>query len=604
LAETDFLTAATARAAEPGLPLASGLSSVDARRAFEILLGGSWIRAGLLVVCATSMGLAEAGVLAVVARAATTLANGDQVLDANFGPLRVQTSLSHLLLVGGALAVLRLVLLVPTSVLSAGITADVQARMLRELFDAFVRAGWSLKAGDREGDLQELMTNQVSQAALGSAYATTLITNLFAFLALVATALVISLQAAAIIVGASAFLFLLLRPLSRAGSRSARDLSAAQLAEAGGVSEATRLAEETEVFGVGEPQRRHVANLIEHVRALVFRTQLALRLIPNAYQSAVYLLLIGGLAVVYAVDKNGLAALGPVVLLLVRSGTYANLAQTAYQTVRQALPFADRVVAAEQRYAKGAPVEGTASLDSVETLAFREVSFAYPGGGRVLSHLSFDVRHGETIGIIGPSGAGKSTLAQLLLRLREPSEGEYLINGVQARDFRAQDWTSRVAYVPQTAQLIYASVAENIRYYRDVDETDVVRAARLARIDQDIMGWSNGYETIVGPRAAAVSVGQAQRICLARALALRPQVLLLDEPTSALDPTSERLVQESLAALKGELMVFLIAHRMSTLDICDRVMVLINGRLDAFEPFTSLPERNAYYRSAIGTVTP
>ncbi len=114
------------------------------------------------------------------------------------------------------------------------------------------------------------------------------------------------------------------------------------------------------------------------------------------------------------------------------------------------------------------------------------------------------------------------------------------------------------------------------------------------------MSWSEGYDTIVGPRAAAVSVGQSQRICLARALASNPELLLLDEPTSALDPTSERLVQESLTALKGSLTLFVIAHRMSTLDICDRVMVIVDGRLDAFEPFDSLHGRSAYYRAAIG----
>jgi ATP-binding cassette, subfamily B, bacterial len=597
----DIVRATAAQGAEPEPPPPPIPRSFGRRQAFESLFGGSWIRAALLVVCATAMGFAEAGVLAVVARAATTLATGTGNVDASIGSFHIHATLGHLLLVGGALAVVRLILLVPTAMLSAGITADVQARMLRGLFDSFVHASWSLKATDREGHLQELMTNQVSQATLGPAYATMLVTNLFAFLALIAAAVLISPQAAGIVLGVSAILFAMLRPLSRAGSRSASDLSAAQLEQAGGVSEATRLAEETEVFGVGEAQRRHVGDLIDRVHALVFRTQLALRLVPSAYQSAVYLLLVGGLAIVYAVDKNGLAALGAVVLLLVRAGTYANLAQLAYQSVRQALPFASRVTAAEHRYTDAAPPHGTESFDSVHTLSFHDVSFAYPGGNRVLADLNFDVREGETIGIIGPSGAGKSTLAQLLLRLREPTAGRYLVNGIPATDLRPADWTSRVAFVPQTPQLIYGSVADNIRYFREVDEADVERAAQLARIDPDIKSWRAGYQTVVGPRAAAVSVGQAQRLCLARALALRPRILLLDEPTSALDPTSERLVQESLTQLKGDLTVFVIAHRMSTLDICDRVMVLVNGRLDAFEPFTSLGERSAYYRSAIGT---
>lgn len=567
---------------------------------FRRLLGRSRTRAALLVFSSTAMGLSEAGVLAVVARAATSLANGSRRVDANLGPFHVHASLSHFLLVGAALACLRLVLVVPTSALGARITADVQMTMLRGLFDRFSRASWSLKSTDLEGHLQELMTNQVTQAVQGAMYATILLTNLFAFLALVAGALVISPLAATIVVAASAVLFTLLRPLSRAGSRGARELSAAQLDQAGGVSEATRLAEETQVFGAAEAQRKRVAALIDRNNSLLFRTQLALRLVPSSYQGAVYLLLLGGLALIYAVDSHGLASLGAVVLLLVRAGTYGNLAQNAYQVVRQSLPFVDRVRAAEERYAQAALEDGSEAFERLEGLSFRDVSFAYPGGERVLSQISFDASRGETIGIIGPSGAGKSTLAQLLLRLREPSEGVYLVNREAAAELRLADWTSRVAYVPQTPQLFYASVADNIRFFREIEDAAVERAARLARIHDDITSWSDGYDTIVGPRAAAVSVGQAQRICLARALASNPEILLLDEPTSALDPTSERLVQESLTGLKGALTLFVIAHRMSTLDICDRVMVIVDGRLDAFEPFSSLRVSSEYYRSATG----
>src|SRR5205814_8684870 len=110
-------------------------------------------------------------------------------------------------------------------------------------------------------------------------------------------------------------------------------------------------------------------------------------------------------------------------------------------------------------------------------------------------------------------------------------------------------------------------------------------------------GWANGYDTLVGPRADAVSGGQQQRICLARALAARPQVLVLDEPTSALDPHSETLIQESLTALRSELTMFTIAHRMSTLDMCDRVMVILGGGLLAFATRAVLQEEHCYYRS-------
>jgi ABC-type multidrug transport system fused ATPase/permease subunit len=179
-----------------------------------------------------------------------------------------------------------------------------------------------------------------------------------------------------------------------------------------------------------------------------------------------------------------------------------------------------------------------------------------------------------------------------------PDAGHYLVNGVPAAEFDRADWHRLVAYVPQQPRLLHASVADNIRYFRDIDDEAVERAACLARIHEDVLGWSQGYETIVGPRMDAVSGGQQQRICLARALAARPQMLVLDEPTSALDPHSETLIQESLSSLRHELTLFIVAHRMSTLDICDRVMVVVDGALTAFDTTERLAQSNQYYRSA------
>ena len=230
------------------------------------------------------------------------------------------------------------------------------------------------------------------------------------------------------------------------------------------------------------------------------------------------------------------------------------------------------------------------------------MSFAYQPGRPVLSDVSFETYGSEAVGVVGPSGAGKSTLVQLLLTLRAPSNGQYLINGTPVEKFLQDDWHARVAYVPQEPRLVHASVAENIRYFRDLDDDTVERAALLARIHEDIESWPNGYETIVGPRADAVSGGQQQRICLARALVAQPEILILDEPTSSLDPRSEALIQESLTALKHTVTLFIIAHRMSTLDICDRVMVILDGRLDAFDTIAQLERTNLYYRSA-STVT-
>ncbi len=593
---------ANTQAGAPQPPPTGAAPSQESRRhtrqIVTYLFGLNWWRASFLAVLSTCAGFTEAAVLAIVAQIGAALAGRQNAADIHLGIAEVHTSIRTMLVLGVTIAAARILLLVPASWLAARLASDAEATMRSRLFQAFIRAGWTEKASDREGTLQELMTNQMTQGTQGIVQTTWVVTYFFSLLALVAAALVLSPVAAGIIVGVSIFLFALLRPLSRAGSKSARELSAAQLAHASGVGEATRLAEETQVFGVGPAQRSRLQQLIERARHLFFRTQFTLRLVPSLYQSGVYLLLMGGLALIYVFDRSGLAALGAVVLLLVRAGTYGNQAQGAYQAVRQTVPFVDRVLTAVERYEAAAQPDGTEPFETLATLSFRSVSYSYGDRSEVLSDFTFDVQAGETIGVIGPSGAGKSTLAQLLLRLREPDTGEYLVNGGPARTLKWADWAAKVAYVPQTPQLIYASVADNIRYFREVPQEDVERAARLAGIHDDILSWSGGYDTQVGPRAAAVSVGQAQRICLARALALRPQILVLDEPTSALDPTSERLIQASLTALRGDLTLFVIAHRLSTLDICDRVMVIVDGRLDAVEPFDELQRRNDYYRSA------
>jgi ABC-type multidrug transport system fused ATPase/permease subunit len=239
----------------------------------------------------------------------------------------------------------------------------------------------------------------------------------------------------------------------------------------------------------------------------------------------------------------------------------------------------------------------------VNVLALEHVGFAYQPGRATLSDITFAVSGGETVGIVGPTGAGKSTLVQIILGLREPTSGRYLVDGTPAQQFRREDWCKAFTYLPQEPRLLHASVADNIRFFRDLSDDAVEHAARLAGIHSDIVKWPKGYKTVVGPRADAVSGGQQQRICLARALASQPEVLVLDEPTSALDPHAEQVIRESLAALKHRLTLFVVAHRISTLDSCERVMVIVDGRLQAFDTPAALLSDSAYYRSASALAT-
>ena len=551
-----------------------------------------------LALSSALAGLTESSILTAVAQAAAALADNQRRVHHAIGPFHLNITVGTLLGAAFVLAVVRLALQAPVSILPARIAAEVQARLRRGLFDAFTRASWTIQSRDLEGQLQELLTNQVSQASSGALSATSLVGSVLTLLVLVLSAVLLNVLDALIVLTAAILLFALLRPLNLLGHRRARALSQAQMNFAGGIGEATRVAEETQVFGAGAAQRARNDELVGTARDLYFRTQTLGRLVPNLYQSAIYLVLIAGLAALYASGAGNVASLGAVVLLLVRAGTYGQQIQGSYQSIRQAMPYIERVEQAERRYDANAAISGRRRLAEVRTLSFEGVSFYYTPERPVLSDVSFEVTRGEAVGIVGPSGAGKSTLVQLILRLRPPDGGRYLVNGEPAYDFALEDWIARVAYVGQEPRLLHASVADNIRYFRPLEDAAVERAARLAQIHDDIMSWSGGYDAIVGPRADAVSGGQQQRLCIARALAGNPEVLVLDEPTSALDPGSEHLLQESLLSLKGNITLFVVAHRMSTLDICQRVMVIDEGRLAAFDTAARLKRSSGYYRKA------
>ncbi len=544
-------------------------------------------------------GLAEAAILAGIAQLATNLVRRTSTIYLQLGPLHLHTTPGTMIEVLFGLAILRLLLQVPLSVLPALVAADVQADLRRRIFAAYSRASWESQSNDREGTLQETMSGQVTQASSGAQQATQLIITFFMFITLMGAAFVLNPFAAFGVMAAALVMFAVLRPLRSLGVRRSRELSRAQVAYASGVAESVRVAEETRVFGVEHAQYSRIDTLVEKARGLNVQTQTIAKLVPNLYQSLIVIALVAALAILHSAHVGHAASLGAVVLLLLRAATNGQMLQACYQAIQQAMPFIERTQGAAMRYEHHTEHRGSRPLAQISTLAFDHVGYGYYKDRPVLQEVTFEVQRGDSVGIIGPSGAGKSTMVSLLLQLRAPSNGAYLVNGEAAAEFDPADWNRQVSYVPQEPRLLHASVAENIRYYRDIDDATVEQAARMARIHEDIVSWPKGYDTLVGPRADAVSGGQQQRVCLARALVAQPEVLILDEPTSALDPHSESLIQESLSALRNRLTLFIIAHRMSTLDICETVMVVIDGRLVAYGPKPVLASSNQYYRSAI-----
>src|SRR5580700_6564535 len=276
-------------------------------------------------------------------------------------------------------------------------------------------------------------------------------------------------------------------------------------------------------------------------------------------------LTIGGLVAFMAYH---LRLLGPVQVML---GTYTNLL-TGGVALGRVFEILD--VPIEVRESRSA----IACAHLRGQIAFDSVRFRFSEDVPVLEDVSFQIDPGRICAIVGSSGAGKSTLADLLLRFYDPDSGSISIDGQDIRELRLEDLRQQIAMVEQTPHFFRASIRENIAYGRPQATLEDIRiCAAAAAIDTFIQSLPQGYETIIGERGLTLSVGERQRIALARALLRDPKILILDEPTSALDPAAEAAVtSELMNVLRGRTSI-LITHRMSLAELADMVVLLEDG---------------------------
>jgi ATP-binding cassette, subfamily B, bacterial len=541
-------------------------------------------------------GFAEAAMMVAIVKIAASLAGSANVIKVS----GVDLTIAQLFWAATALLAIRFVLNFVNAYLTARLSVDALTYARRVTFGDFVGASWKVQSAEREGHLQELMSNhvnRVSQAALTLANCTVAGFN---FLALMLTALYINKVAAGLIVVGVGAMFLMLRPMTRAAKGRSRQNVAANVDYVSLVSESVTLAQEVRTFNVGPQLVDRVDQFVDKASELTFRTRMLGLTMPALYQNISIGLVIAGMAVVYGFGGSGVTSLAAVVLLLVRALSYSQQLQTNYHSLAEAAPYLEDLDQRQKEYVASVEQSGALELSTLRRLTFENVWFEYVPGVPVLKGISFDVQPGEAVGIVGPSGSGKSTLVQLLLRLRPPTTGRLLVDGLPVDETTFDSWYRRIAFVPQEPRLFQGTIADNIRFFRpDLDQEAIERAAKLAYLHDDVMAWEDGYDTSVGERGGAVSGGQRQRIVLARALAEDPDVLILDEPTSALDMKSESLVQDTLEGLKGHSTMFIIAHRLSTLNDCDRIMVLGKGELQGFDTAAELRRSNPFFAEAV-----
>ncbi|GMI15171.1 hypothetical protein TrLO_g12239 [Triparma laevis f. longispina] len=244
-------------------------------------------------------------------------------------------------------------------------------------------------------------------------------------------------------------------------------------------------------------------------------------------------------------------------------------------------------------------VEKTVTKELPESIrgevVFDNVQFEYPSrpGETTLKNLSFTISPQKMTAVVGDSGAGKSTIIKLIMRMYDVKEGAVYIDGHDVRDVSLGSLHNRISIVPQTPDLFNASVKENIAYGvdREVSMDEIIAAAKLANCYDFIMKFSNKFDTIVGNRGTQLSVGQKQRLAIARAAIRKPQVLLLDEATSALDAENEALVSTALEKLMIGRTTIVVAHRLCTIQNADEVICMKDGAVIESGRYAELIEK-------------
>jgi ABC-type multidrug transport system fused ATPase/permease subunit len=529
---------------------------------------------------------------------ATAVATGNDELNRTIVGITLEAEAVTLVYVAIGAVMAGLATRLLTVYLQARLTVAVERDQRARIYGGFLHATWETQSAEPPGRFQWASNLSAGYANLLSTILNSLkfVINL---LTMLVAAVLVSPTGAFTILSIAFVLYLALQPLLRAAKRANKRMLRAQKAQNVATAEVVDLAGQIKAYGVTD---RFVDRLMIRTRGVLREKRVATLLsgvIPAIYQATALLIALGILA--YAtVQPVDFPALGAVALLLLRSLGSAQGIQTALVRYAELRPVLDSLEEWNAVYAVNRDVPGTQSIESVDAVLIEDICFEYSSGTAAVDGVTVSLRPGDDLGIVGPSGAGKSTVAQILLRFRSPSRGRYLVNGMDAREISPASFSREVAYVPQTPVILRGTVHDNIAMFRDgISRADVLAAAGQAGLGPWISTLPGGYDTVIGPDTHGFSGGQAQRLSIARALAGTPSLVILDEPTSALDVDSEELVTAALRGLPEHVIVVLIAHRMSTLRHCNRIVVLEDGRMTASGTADEILRDNAFFQRAV-----
>ena len=380
--------------------------------------------------------------------------------------------------------------------------------------------------------------------------------------------------------------------------------SQSRIADSSGMASEMLLASSTiQAFNYVKNARENFSDIIDK-SFFIAKKRILVRSIITAL--IIFVVFVGIVAVLWVGARDvrlGIISPGYLVQFVIYSGFVAGAVAALseiFGELQRAAGATDRIIEILKSQDPVKQLQNIKSIDRKNEILidFKNVTFSYPSRPNeiVFNDLNFFIGEGNTLALVGPSGAGKSSIFQILLRFYEFTKGSVKIAGLSIKEIDTQTLRGLFAFVPQEPAIFANSVLENIRFGRpDANNKEVEDAAKKSAAHEFIMGLPEGYDTFVGERGVLLSVGEKQRIAIARAFLRNSPILLLDEPTASLDAESEGLIQRALKNLSKSKTVIVIAHRLSTVKKADKILVLEKGNIVSEGTHAELIKKNGTY---------
>ena len=499
-----------------------------------------------------------------------------------FAFLHVPFSFRYLLVFIFILFIVRAISVVAFGYIRGWISADFLGKESENVMRKTILSSWPFSLKQKIGTLHNTLVRDVQQTGGLLSSGAQIIQSFSGFLMYLLIAVNISPVMTFYSIGGGAILLFVLRPLLRRSQSIGQQTAGVEKQFSQFLSEHIIGMKSIKAAGVERDAINSGAAQIRLLRHLSIRQSLIGTISSSFFQPFAMVLVVLLFLLTYHTPGFNIISFAASLYLIQKIFTYLESGQNGLQSISVLLPYTKNL--STFKHNLGVHKEssyGTLPFVFVKELFFKDISFSYDAGKKpVLDDVDFRIRAGETVGLVGPSGAGKTSIADLLLRLFKPNTGEILLDGVPSESIVLSEWRKHIGYVSQDVFLLNDTIEENIRFYNQtLTEEDIKNAAKQANIYDFIIGLPDGFKTTTGDRGVMLSGGQRQRIALARALAGEPRLLILDEATSALDHESEKLIHESIRALRGKVTVFIIAHRPSTVAEADTILVLGHGRI-------------------------